>query len=43
VRQGVAFRLVETMDEVLEIALKPSEPRAAVPADPDAKSLPTAH
>jgi ATP-dependent Lon protease len=43
VRQGVAFRLVETMDEVLEIALKPGEPRAAVPAEPEAKPHPTAH
>jgi len=45
VRQGVTFRLVETMDEVLEIALKPGEPRPAVPIpiDPDAKPQPTAH
>jgi ATP-dependent Lon protease len=43
VRQGVAFRLVETMDEVLEIALKPGEPRPVVPADPAAKPQPTAH
>jgi ATP-dependent Lon protease len=43
VRQGVVFRLVETMDEVLEIALKPGEPRAAVAVEPEAKPLPTAH
>ncbi|MEK7314751.1 MAG: endopeptidase La, partial [Candidatus Eisenbacteria bacterium] len=34
VRQGVTFRMVETMDEVLEIALKPGEPRPIVPAEP---------
>jgi ATP-dependent Lon protease len=43
VRQGVTFRLVETMDEVLEIALNPGEPRPAVVAEPEAKPLPTAH
>jgi ATP-dependent Lon protease len=43
VRQGVTFRLVETMDEVLEIALNPGEPRPVVPAPPEAKPQPTAH
>jgi ATP-dependent Lon protease len=43
VRQGVTFRLVETMDEVLEIALEPGEPRPAVAAEPETKPLPTAH
>jgi ATP-dependent Lon protease len=43
VRQGVTFRLVETMDEVLEIALQPGEPRPVVPAPPETKPQPTAH
>ena len=43
VRQGVTFRMVETMDEVLEIALKPGEPRPIVTAEPEAKPQPTAH
>ncbi|HEU4724130.1 MAG TPA: endopeptidase La [Candidatus Eisenbacteria bacterium] len=43
VRQGVTFRMVETMDEVLEIALKPGEPRPIVPAEPEGKPQPTAH
>ena len=43
VRQGVEFRLVETMDEVLEIALKPSEPRRVVPGEPDDKQQAYAH
>ncbi|HET9951393.1 MAG TPA: endopeptidase La, partial [Candidatus Eisenbacteria bacterium] len=43
VRQGVTFRLVETMDEVLEIALQPGEPRPVVPAPPEVKPQPTAH
>ncbi len=43
VRQGVVFRLVETMDEVLEIALATGEPRPAAETEPEAKPLPTAH
>ena len=43
VRQGVEFRLVETMDEVLEIALKPSEPRRVVPGETDDKQQAYAH
>ncbi len=43
VREGVTFRMVETMDEVLEIALKPGEPRPIVPAEPEGKPQPTAH
>ena len=43
VREGVTFRMVETMDEVLEIALKPGEPRPIVPAEPEGKPMPTAH
>jgi ATP-dependent Lon protease len=43
VRQGVTFRMVETMDEVLEIALKPGEPRPIVTTEPEAKPQPTAH
>ncbi|HEY6573142.1 MAG TPA: S16 family serine protease, partial [Candidatus Eisenbacteria bacterium] len=43
VRQGVTFRMVETMDEVLEIALKPVEPRPVVTTEPEAKPQPTAH
>ncbi len=43
VRTGVTFRMVETMDEVLEIALKPGEPRPIVPAEPEGKPQPTAH
>ena len=43
VRNGVTFRLVETMDEVLEIALNPGESRQSVRRDPDEKHLPLAH
>ena len=43
VRQGVEFRLVETMDEVLEIALKPAEPRRVVPGESDDKQQAYAH
>jgi ATP-dependent Lon protease len=43
VRSGVRFRLVETMDEVLEIALNPGESRQLVRADADEKSQPYAH
>ena len=43
VRQGVEFRLVETMDEVLEIALKPAETRGVVPGEPDEKQQAYAH
>jgi ATP-dependent Lon protease len=43
VRQGVEFRLVETMDEVLEIALKPAEPRLVVPGEADDKQQAYAH
>ena len=43
VRQGVEFRLVETMDEVLEIALKPAEPRRVVPGEADDKQQAYAH
>jgi len=43
VRHGVKFRLVETMDEVLQFALKPSESResvAPVPGEPS-ETVPT--
>ena len=43
VRAGVTFRLVETMDEVLQIALTTGEPRPVVPIQPEAKPQPTAH
>jgi ATP-dependent Lon protease len=43
VRNGVSFRLVETMDEVLEIALNRSESRQLVHPDVDEKQQPYAH
>jgi len=43
VRNGVIFRLVETMDEVLEIALNPSESRRSVQSDPDEERVHLAH
>jgi ATP-dependent Lon protease len=43
VRNGVSFRLVETMDEVLEIALNRSESRQIVHRDEDEKQQPYAH
>jgi ATP-dependent Lon protease len=43
VRNGVIFRLVETMDEVLEIALNPGESRQSVQRDPDAERVHLAH
>ncbi len=43
VRQGVTFRLVETMDDVLEIALNPGESRQSVQSGADEKHLPLAH
>jgi ATP-dependent Lon protease len=43
VRNGVTFRLVETMDEVLEIALNRSESRQIVHRDADEKQQPYAH
>ena len=43
VRNKVTFRLVETMDEVLEIALNRSESRQIVHRDADEKQQPYAH
>ena len=43
VRNGVSFRLVETMDEVLEIALNPGESRQSVQSGTDEKLQPMAH
>jgi len=43
VRNGVTFRLVETMDEVLEIALNPGESRRSVQSDPDEERVHLAH
>ena len=43
VRNGVTFRLVETMDEVLEIALNPGESRQSVQRDPDEERVHLAH
>jgi ATP-dependent Lon protease len=43
VRQGVIFRLVETMDDVLEIALNPGESRESVTRSAEEKHLPLAH
>jgi len=40
----VKFRLVETMDEVLQVALKPSESHESVapgPGDPGTDTVPT--
>jgi ATP-dependent Lon protease len=43
VRQGVSFRLVETMDDVLEIALNPGESRQSVQSGAVEKQVPLAH
>jgi ATP-dependent Lon protease len=42
VREGLEFRLVETMDEVLEITLKPVEGRELIRSEEDGKR-PYAH
>jgi ATP-dependent Lon protease len=42
IREGLEFKLVETMDEVLAVALKPDETRAPV-RDDQAGTLPYAH
>jgi ATP-dependent Lon protease len=43
IRQGVSFRLVETMDDVLEIALNPGESRQGVQSSALEKHVPLAH
>ncbi|MGE5176064.1 MAG: endopeptidase La [Hyphomicrobiales bacterium] len=43
VKQGVAFRLVETMDEVLDIALNPGESRRIAARGPDDEQQAYAH